>query len=306
MSAAQSNIVDNKGENKEHVVLQLSSGVDAEALPTLEAMPSSTGFFGKRSISNDTKTDIFDAMEYQVLKPNRTVEDSSFTVESVKDKELCFGTYATRAPNEKAKVRNKDDNTEANGIGAVMGSGIVKYNDKMIKVRMLEVNAADNDKMAIAKEELNAARSRGLSQMKSKGIPTETSFKINLAVSALEIDAMKGGPKVYVMRGGRPNATVGSQVYELEPNDIVISMTPILVDILTHKVGEEVISPEGRKVEIPLGKILKDLIQKSTHNGEFDAMDFGIQLTELLRENKVPKDVSDKILSGSFFAYQIR
>lgn len=294
MSAAQSNIVNNTGENKEHVVLQLSTG--AEALPTLEAAPNSAGFFGKRSISADTKTDIFDAMEYQVLKPTQTVKDSSFTVETIKDKELCFGTYANRAPNEEANAGN----------GAAMGSGIVKYNDKMIKVRMAEVNAANADEMAIAKEDLNAAKGTGLGQTKGKKIPTETSFRINLEVSALEINAMKGGPKVYVMRDGRPNATVNSQVYELEPNDIVISMTPALVDILTHKIGEEIISPEGKPMEIPLGKILIELIKKSTHNGGFDAMDFGIQLTELLRENKLPSKDADKIVAGSFFAYQIR
>lgn len=297
MSAAESKFVKTNSEKTDETVLQLSAGkTKAEGLPELEAAPNSAGFFGKRSISADTKTDIFDAMEYQVLKPIQTVQDSSFTVETIKDKELCFGTYANRAPNDEPNAGN----------GAAMGSGIVKYNDKMIKVRMLEVKAANNDEMAIAKEDLNAARGTGLGQMKSKTIPAETSIKLNLAVSALEVNSMKGGPKVYVMRNGRPNATVANQTYELEPNDIVISMTPVLVDILTHKVGEEIISPEGRPMEIPLGRILKELIQKSTHNGEFDAMDFGIQLTELLRENKVPKDTSDKIMAGAFFAYQIR
>lgn len=283
-------------------ILQLSADKEkTNDLPLSEDAPNSAGnsagFFGKRSISVDTRTDIFDTLEYKVLKPTQTVKDSSFTVETIKGKELCFGTYANRAPSDKALVKD---------IGAVMGSGVVKYNDKMIKVRMLEVNATDDEKVAIAREDLMAAKGIGLRQMKGKAIPAETSFKINLAISAVEINAMKGGPKVYIMRNGRPNATVGSQVYELEPNDIVISMAPVLVDILTHKVGEELLSPEDRKIEIPLSKILKDLIQKTTHNGEFDAMDFGIQLTELLRKNKVPNDLSDKIMAGAFFAYQIR
>lgn len=305
MSAAKPLIPNKKTDD---VILRLSAGKEkTDDLPLSEAVPNGADFFGKRSISVDTRTDIFDTLEYQVLKPTQTVKDSSFTVKTIKGKELCFGTYANRAPGDEVLATSDNDGTdETKGIGAVMGSGVVKYNDKMIKVRMLEVNAADNEEIAIARGDLIAAKGIGLSQMKGKAIPAETSFRINLAVSALEINAMKSGPKVYIMRDGKPKATVENQLYELEPNDIVISIAPVLVDILTHKVGEELLSPEDRKVEIPLSKILKDLIRKSIHNGEFDAMDFGIQLTEILRENKVPNDVSDKIMAGAFFAYQIR
>lgn len=296
MSASEPKFVrEIKPTTGDETILQLSAGDGGlEELPVSQETPD-LAVLSNRSIELSTKKDLLDAVNYQVLRPSKTVEDSSFAVEKVKDKELCFGTYA-----------NKVDAKGTAKLGTRMGSGIVKYNDKVVKVKMLEVNADNAEKVEIAKEEIIAAKGTGLGQMRSEVIPKETNFRINLEVSSLEISSMKGGPKVYVVRDGRPNATLNNKIYELEPNDIVISLAPALVDILTHKIGEEIISPEGRPVELPLGKVLKELIKKSTHDGEFDATDFGIRLTDMLRENKLPKESSDKMIAGAFFAYQIR